>query len=55
MRWTRNFRKMASDEIERFRRERVARTGDAREAENITDQDLLARAGDAREAENIGR
>ena len=37
----RNFRKMSADEIERFRRERVERTGDAREAENITDQDLL--------------
>ena len=37
----RNFRKMAADEIERFRRERVERTGDAREAENITDHDLL--------------
>ena len=37
----RNFRTMASDEIERFRRERVERTGDARDAENITDQDLL--------------
>ena len=37
----RNFRKMAADEIDRFRRERVERTGDAREAENITDQDLL--------------
>ena len=37
----RNFRTMASDEIERFRRERVARTGDTRDAENITDQDLL--------------
>ena len=36
-----NFRSMASDEIERFRRERVERTGDVREAENITDQDLL--------------
>ena len=32
---------MSADEIERFRRERVERTGDAREAENITDQDLL--------------
>ena len=32
---------MASDEIERFRRERMERTGDARDAENITDQDLL--------------
>ena len=37
----RNFRKMAADEIERFRRERVERTGDPRDAENITDQDLL--------------
>ena len=37
----RNFRTMASDEIERFRRERVERTGNVREAENITDQDLL--------------
>ncbi len=37
----RGFRKMAADEIERFRRERVERTGDAREAEKMTDQDLL--------------
>ena len=37
----RNFRQAASDEIDRFRRERVARTGDARDASNITDQDLL--------------
>ena len=37
----RNFRKMSADEIERFRRERVERTGDARDADNITDQDLL--------------
>ncbi|MEX2673455.1 MAG: DEAD/DEAH box helicase family protein [Phycisphaeraceae bacterium] len=36
-----NFRDMASDEIERFRREIVERTGDRRDAENITDQDLL--------------
>lgn len=36
-----NFRDMASDEIERFRREIVERTGDRRQAENITDQDLL--------------
>ena len=35
------FRNVAADEIERFRRERVARTGDAREAENITEHDLL--------------
>src|SRR5439155_575760 len=32
---------MASDEIERFRREIVQRTGDARAAENLSDQDLL--------------
>jgi type III restriction enzyme len=36
-----NFRNMASDEIERFRREIIERTGDRRQAENITDQDLL--------------
>ena len=37
----RNFRKMAADELDRFRRERVARSGDRRDGENITDQDLL--------------
>jgi type III restriction enzyme len=36
-----NFRSMASDEIERFRREIAERTGDQRKAENITDQELL--------------
>ena len=36
-----NFRAMASDEIERFRREIIERTGDQRQAENLTDQDLL--------------
>jgi type III restriction enzyme len=36
-----NFRKLAADEIERFRREIVERTGDIRQAENLTDQDLL--------------
>ncbi len=36
-----NFRSMAADEIERFRREMVERTGDARAGENITDQELL--------------
>ena len=36
-----NFRKMAADEIERFRREIIERTGDRRQAEKITDQDLL--------------
>lgn len=35
------FRAMASDEIDRFRRERVQRSGDMRAGENITDQDLL--------------
>ena len=37
----RNFRKMAADEIERFRREIVERTGDRAQAEKISDQDLL--------------
>lgn len=36
-----NFRAMASDEIERFRREIVERTGDRQRAEDITDQELL--------------
>ncbi len=36
-----NFRTMAADEIERFRREIIERTGDRRQAENLTDQDLL--------------
>jgi type III restriction enzyme len=36
-----NFRGMATDEIERFRREIIARTGDRMRAEAITDQDLL--------------
>ncbi|HMP06568.1 MAG TPA: restriction endonuclease, partial [Lacipirellulaceae bacterium] len=36
-----NFRAMAADEIERFRREIVERTGDARAGESITDQELL--------------
>jgi type III restriction enzyme len=35
------FRAMAIDEIDRFRREIVERTGDPRQGENITDQDLL--------------
>src|SRR5690606_26686889 len=35
------FRAMASDEIERFRREIVERTGDPRQAENLSDQELL--------------
>ena len=36
-----NFRGMAADEIERFRREIVERTGDARAGDNLTDQELL--------------
>jgi type III restriction enzyme len=36
-----NFRGMAADEIERFRREIIERTGNPREAESITDQELL--------------
>ncbi len=36
-----NFRSMAADEIERFRREIIERTGDPRAADNITDQELL--------------
>jgi type III restriction enzyme len=35
------FHDMASDEIERFRREIIERTGDARAGDNITDQELL--------------
>ena len=37
----RNFRTIAADQIERFRREIRARTGDIRQADNISDQDLL--------------
>ncbi|MBZ0155647.1 MAG: DEAD/DEAH box helicase family protein [Alphaproteobacteria bacterium] len=36
-----NFRTMAFDEIDRFRREIVERTGDRSQAENLTDQELL--------------
>jgi type III restriction enzyme len=36
-----NFRSMAADEIERFRREIIERTGDRSQAENITEQELL--------------
>jgi type III restriction enzyme len=39
-----NFRAMAADEIDRFRREIVERTGDVRAAENLTDQELLREA-----------
>lgn len=36
-----NFRKMAADEINRFRREIIERTGNREEAEKISDQELL--------------
>jgi len=36
-----DFRTMASDEIDRFRRERIARGEGIKKAESITDQDLL--------------
>ncbi|MDW7712421.1 MAG: DEAD/DEAH box helicase family protein [Deferrisomatales bacterium] len=36
-----NFRAMAADEIDRFRREIIERTGDARAAESISEQELL--------------
>jgi len=36
-----NFRGMAADEIDRFRREIIERTGDLHQAENLTDQELL--------------
>ncbi|MGH9334153.1 MAG: BPTD_3080 family restriction endonuclease, partial [Vicinamibacteria bacterium] len=36
-----NFRSMASDEIDRFRREIIERTGDRQQAENLSDQELL--------------
>ncbi|MCY3830464.1 MAG: DEAD/DEAH box helicase family protein [Rhodospirillaceae bacterium] len=36
-----NFRTIAAAEIDRFRRERIARTGDIQAGENISDQDLL--------------
>ena len=36
-----NFRTMASDEIDRFRREIIERTGDRQQAENLSDADLL--------------
>ncbi len=36
-----NFRSMAAEEIDRFKREIVERTGDARQAENLTDAELL--------------
>jgi type III restriction enzyme len=35
------FRNVAADEIERFRREKIERTGDRHAAENITDHEIL--------------
>ncbi len=40
----RNFRAAAADEIERFRREIVKRTGDPQQAEKLSDEDLLREA-----------
>lgn len=37
----RNFRKMSADAIDRFRREIIERTGDPKQAENLSDEDLL--------------
>ena len=39
-----NFRSMAADEIDRFRREIIERTGDRSQAENISDHELLREA-----------
>ena len=39
-----NFRSMAADEIERFRKEIIERTGNVEAANNLTDQDLLREA-----------
>jgi type III restriction enzyme len=39
-----NFRAMAADEIEQFRREIIERTGDIHAADNLTDQELLRQA-----------
>jgi len=36
-----NFRDMAADAIDRFRREIIERTGDRKQAESISDQDIL--------------
>lgn len=36
-----NFREYAADEIERFRREIIERTGDKQAADKLSDQDLL--------------
>ncbi len=39
-----NFRQAAADEIDRFRREIIERTGDHSQAENLSDEDLLREA-----------
>jgi type III restriction enzyme len=39
-----NFRAAAADEIERFRREITERTGDRKQADNLSEQDLLREA-----------
>ena len=39
-----NFRAMAADEIEQFRKDIVERTGDQKRAENLSDHDLLREA-----------
>jgi type III restriction enzyme len=39
-----DFRKMAADEIDRFRRDIVERTGDQRQGENLSDNELLREA-----------
>jgi type III restriction enzyme len=39
-----NFRTIAADAIERYRREIIERSGDISQAENLTDQDLLREA-----------
>lgn len=36
-----NFRSMAANEIDKFRRDIIERTGDRKKAENLSDQDLL--------------
>ena len=36
-----NFRKMAADEIDRFRRDIIERTGNRQQADNLSDNDLL--------------
>jgi hypothetical protein len=45
-----DFREMAADEIDRFRREIIERTGDIRAADDITEQDLLRECSVSRSA-----